>query len=96
MSTNCELHGLSSLIQFEGKMVCRECIAEYELNLKDLEKIGHDTILQIHEAVGRGIKARLDDPEAFDRLKVATKTGLDVVATYNKIVDDVCEKVKMN
>lgn len=93
---NCILHGDSPDTTFEGRLVCKVCLEEYETNLTDLEDLGKDTLLQIHEAVGRGLKARLKDPEAFARLKVATKYGLDIAATYHKIVTDVCLKLNMN
>jgi len=93
---DCELHGESDQTEFDGRSVCQKCIGEYEANLVELEKMGMDTLLQIHEAVGRGLRSRMKDPEAFARLKVATKKGFDVVATYNRIVTDVCEKIKMN
>jgi len=96
MKTDCELHGDSRLVEFEDRLVCESCIEEYDRNIKELEKMGYETILNIHDAVGRGLKSRLKDPAAFARLKVATEKGLDVLATYHRIVTDVCEKVKMN
>jgi len=92
----CKLHGDTTSVLYDGRIICSSCLLEYEANIVELEKIGKETLLTIHEAVGRALKDRLQDPEAFDRLKVATREGLDVIATYNQIVNDVCKKIKMN
>ena len=89
----CEKHGEAKAVKFQGKEVCQGC---YDLYIKEIEDLGKDALLNIHEAVGLSLRKKLKDPVAFERLRILTDKGLDIIEMYNQVVNEVCRNSKLS
>lgn len=89
----CDKHGESKPVEFQGQDICRVC---YDLYIEEIEELGKDTLFKIHEVVGMNLRKKLKDPAAFERFKILTDKGLDVIEMYHQIVSEVCRNAKMN